>query len=267
MQPQTNLITIQRNQQNIEIEYQWLNENANNNKTIVFLHEGLGSISMWRDWPEQLCKEINCKGLVYSRYGYGQSTPRFPDDKRDTDYLHYEAIEDMPQIFKKLGIDEEKLILFGHSDGGSIALLYAALSPDKVDAIAVAAPHIYVEDITLDGIRKASKEFETTDLAKRLARHHKEPNSVFFSWNTTWQQPHFAKWNIELEVGTIKCPILAIQGDSDEYGTLDQIYDIEKLNPNATAVTIPECGHWPHKEKPQLLIKTVADFLKDQGTI
>lgn len=267
MQNQTNLITIQRNDVDIEIEYQWLNKDAADRPIIVFLHEGLGSISMWRDWPEKMCQELNCRGLVYSRYGYGQSTPRKPNELRDIDYLHHEAIQDMPRIFNALGIANEKLILFGHSDGGSIALLFAALSPQNVAAIAIAAPHIYVEDITLEGIRVAKEVYQSTDLSKRLGRHHIDPDSVFWSWNDTWLTPKFAKWNIEQEVKTIKCPILALQGEGDEYGTLDQIFDIEKLNANAVAVKIAECGHSPHKDQPQLVIKTVAEFLQKQGVI
>lgn len=267
MQNQTDLITIQRNGVDIEIEYKWLNQAATDKPTIVFLHEGLGSISMWRDWPEQLCKELGCKGLVYSRYGYGQSTPRKENEERSIEYLHHEVLEDMPKIFKELGIDKEKPVLFGHSDGGSIALLYAALWPENVAAIAIAAPHIYVEDITLDGIRDAKKIYETTDLSKRLGRHHIDPDSVFWSWNDTWLKPNFAKWNIEEEVKTIKCPILAIQGVDDEYGTLDQIFDIEKLNSNAVAVKIDDCGHSPHKDQPQVVINTVAEFLQRQGII
>src|SRR5690606_18470477 len=130
---------------------------------IIFLHEGLGSISMWRDWPAQVCAATGCRGLQYSRYGYGQSTPKPREERRGIDYLHQDAKEDLPAFLKALGLEDERPILFGHSDGGSVALLYAAIHPAKVRAIAVAAPHIFVEDITVEGIREAKALYESTD--------------------------------------------------------------------------------------------------------
>ena len=245
----------------IEIEYQWISPELTDSPLIVFLHEGLGSISMWRDWPSRVCAALACRGLVYSRYGYGQSTPRPMDETRDVDYLHVQAHEALPALLDKLGLADEQPILFGHSDGGSIALLYAALFPQNVSAIAVAAPHIFVENITLEGIRKAKEIYETTDFPARLGRHHRDGESVFRSWVDIWLTPAFRDWNIEAFLDDIRCPVLAIQGVDDEYGSLEQIRGIKKRAPQTELLEIPACGHSPHRDQPGILIDALREFV------
>lgn len=256
------LVSIRRADREIQIEYQLIANQRSDAPLIIFLHEGLGSISMWRDWPAQVCAALDCRGLVYSRYGYGQSTARQPDEPRTTDYLHQEARDDLPALLQALNLESEAPVLYGHSDGGSIALLYAAMYPDQVSAIAVAAPHIFVEDITLEGIRAAETLYRTTDLSRRLGRHHRDPDSVFHSWNATWLSPEFRHWNIEASVPDIRCPVLAIQGENDEYGTLEQIRGIQRLAPQTELCVLPDCGHSPHRDQPQTVTRHLANFIQ-----
>lgn len=260
------LIGIQRNGRSVDIEYQFIDAPDPHAPLLIFLHEGLGSVSMWRGWPEQACQALGCRGLVYSRYGYGQSTIRQSGEQRSIDYLHQEAHHDLPALLTALGLDTEKPILYGHSDGGSIALLYAAQYPEQVRAIAVAAPHIFVEDITIDGIQAAKSVYESTDLAARLGRHHRDADSVFWSWNDTWLTPWFRHWNIEPVVSQISCPILAIQGVDDEYGTLDQIHGIKQRAPQTQLAIIPDCGHSPHRDQSDAVMSALGQLIQSIST-
>ena len=255
-------VTIHTQGRSIEVEYQWIPAGHEQADLIVFLHEGLGSISMWRDWPARLCAATGCRGLVYSRYGYGQSTPRPQDEARGMDYLHRQAGEDLPALLKALGLEDERPILFGHSDGASIALLHAALLPGIAKAIIVAAPHIFVEEVTLAGIREAKEVYANTDLRARLARHHRDVDSVFSSWVDTWLMPRFSQWNIEALLPRIKCPVLAMQGEGDEYGTMEQIRGIARLVPQTTLLEIPDCGHTPQRDQPEVVLRAVSRFLE-----
>jgi len=259
------LIEIHSMGRKMDIEVQWISPERSERPLIIFLHEGLGSISMWRDWPTSVCEALDCRGLVYSRYGYGQSTPRPLDEARGLDYLHVQAHEALPALLNALDLQDEQPILFGHSDGGSIALLYAALFPDSVRAIAVAAPHIFVEDITVEGIRKARDLYQSTDFPARLARHHRDGDSVFYSWADIWLTPAFRKWNIEAFLDDIRCPVLAMQGVDDEYGTLEQIRGIQRRVPGTRLLEIPSCGHSPHRDQPQVVINALRDFLAEIG--
>ncbi|CPK90933.1 alpha/beta fold hydrolase [Bordetella pertussis] len=177
----------------MRIEYALLAPERRDAPLLVFLHEGLGSLAMWRDWPRRVCDAAGCRGLVYSRYGYGRSTVRPLDESRPIDYLHQQAAQALPALFAALGIDarRDKPVLFGHSDGASIALLYAALCPDAVAGIAVAAPHIYVEDITVANIAVALRAYRETTLRDRLARYHDDVDSTFASRGPTpgWTRP------------------------------------------------------------------------------
>lgn len=230
---------------------------------IVFLHEGLGSIAMWRDFPDRACAQLNCAGLVYSRYGYGQSTPRPFAEKWQPDYLHHHALQVLPALLQALHIDarRNKPILFGHSDGGTIALLYAAHCLDAVAAIMVAAPHIFVEDLTIAGIEQARTAYLDTDLRARLARYHTDVDSAFWAWNDTWLDSRFRNYNIEAEIAAINCPVLAMQGVDDEYGTLAQIEGIGQHVPHAHVLPIADCGHSPHKDQPQGVIDAMRVFI------
>lgn len=259
------LVEIESMGRKIDIEYQWITPERTDRPLIVFLHEGLGSISMWRDWPAQVCAATGCRGLMYSRYGYGHSTPRPRDEGRTVDYLHVQAHDALPALLSALGLEDERPILFGHSDGGSIALLYAALFPDRVHAIAVAAPHIFVEDITLEGIHKARDFYQSSDFPARLARYHRDGESVFWAWVDVWLTPEFRSWNIEAFLDDIRCPVLAIQGVDDEYGTLEQIRGIARRVPDTRLLEIPDCGHSPQRDQPQVVIDALCGFLAENG--
>lgn len=230
---------------------------------LIFLHEGLGSIAMWRDFPDRACAQINCAGLVYSRYGYGQSTPRPLAEKWQPDYLHHQALHVLPALLRALNIDarRDKPILFGHSDGGTIALLYAAHYREAVAGIMVAAPHIFVEDVTIAGIEQARSAYLETDLRARLARYHADVDSAFWAWNDAWLDTRFYSYNIEAEITAIECPVLAMQGVGDEYGTLAQIEGIGRQVPHAQVMPIAECGHSPHKDQPQAVIDAMQGFV------
>jgi len=244
----------------VSLEYRWVGSAAPGLPVVVFLHEGLGSISMWRDFPQRFCEAHGLRGLVFSRYGYGQSTPRPREAHLPVTYLHEQAWEALPALLQALGV--ARPWLFGHSDGGSIALLYAARFPDKVSGIVVMAPHIFVEDITIAGIRAAREAFLQTDLKSRLARHHRDAESVFWGWNEAWLEPAFRDWNIEREVAQIRCPVLAIQGEGDEYGTLEQIYGIGRLAQQARALPIAHCGHSPQRDQPAAVSRAAGEFIK-----
>jgi pimeloyl-ACP methyl ester carboxylesterase len=239
---------------------------------LVFLHEGLGSVSMWRDFPTQLCERLGARGLVYSRPGYGRSTPRSQDERWGVDFMHRQAHEVLPALLQALNV-QEPIWLVGHSDGGSIALLYAARhgsaangqsqapeAPPLAGAI-VLAPHILVEDVSVRSIEQARQAYLHTDLRQRLARHHDDPDSAFWGWNDIWLSPAFRSWSIEADLHRIKVPVLAVQGVDDEYGTLEQIRGIARRVPQTELLELPACGHSPHRDQPQALMEAVAGFV------
>ena len=250
----------------VRIEYQWIGASASDRQPaeparpiVVFLHEGLGSISLWKDFPHRFCEAVGLRGLVFSRAGYGQSSPRPAGQRWPISFMHGQAHDMLPALLAALGV--EKPWLFGHSDGASIALLYAAQYPQAVAGLIVVAPHIFVEDITIDNIELARQAYLTTDLRAKLGRHHADPDSAFWGWNDVWLDPEFRRWNIEAVLHEIVCPILAVQGEQDEYGTLQQIYGIKTLVPQTALYIIPGCGHSPHRDQPEALAKEVARFL------
>jgi len=261
----------------VEIEYVWIHplsppapfplagegpgERAAHAPLIVFLHEGLGSVAMWRDFPQQLCMAVGARGLVYSRPGYGRSTPRAADETWDTDFMHRQAYEVLPALLDALGV-QERVWLLGHSDGGSIALLHAGHCPQRVAGVVVLAPHIFVEDISIAAIERARLEYANGDLRARLAKYHDDPDSPFGGWNRIWLYPRFRPWNITDEVRTIRCPIVAIQGLDDAYGTLAQIRGIAECVPDTTLLELPQCGHSPHKDQPQAVIAAMRAFIQ-----
>jgi pimeloyl-ACP methyl ester carboxylesterase len=230
---------------------------------IVFLHEGLGSVAMWRDFPARLCEAAGARGLVYSRPGYGRSTARPADERWTPQFMHQQAHDILPALLRALQIDpaRDPLWLFGHSDGGSIALLYAARFPQALQGAIVLAPHILVEDISVTSIEQAREAYLETDLKQRLARYHDDPDSAFWGWNDIWLDPAFRDWSIEQEIAAIRCPLLAIQGVDDEYGTLEQIRGIARRVPQARLLELPDCGHSPHKDQPQAVIDAAAAFM------
>lgn len=253
----------------VRIEYQWVgNKDVHDAKQplIIFLHEGLGSVAMWKDFPHRLCEAANFRGLVYSRPGYGKSTPRAADEIWQPDFMHCQAFEVLPALLGALDIDTKSNPpwLFGHSDGGSIALLFAAKYPIFTSGIIVLAPHILVENVSLSSIEKAKIAFQNTDLCSKLARFHDDVDSAFWGWNDIWLNPAFLHWNLSKTIKTITCPILAVQGLDDEYGTLEQIRGIKRVLPHANLLELPNCGHSPHRDQTKALIEASVSFISPQ---
>ena len=262
----TEWLDLDWGERRVRIEHQWLRRADTAAPLLVFLHEGLGSVSMWRDFPLALCGAMQCRGLVYSRPGYGQSTPRAADEAWGTDFLHRQAYEVLPALLRAVGVDTaiDKPWLFGHSDGGSIALLFGARFPDRVSGAIVVAPHILVEEISVASISEARTAYLQTTLRQRLARHHGDVDSAFWGWNNVWLHPAFRAWNITAELASITCPLLAVQGVNDEYGTLEQVRGIVRLTPQCELVELADCGHSPHRDKPDRLIEAVSHFFQKQ---
>lgn len=238
------------------IEYAYVGNAAATAPLIVFLHEGLGSVAMWRDFPAQLCQQVGARGLVYSRPGYGRSTARPHDETWDVDFMHRQARDVLPVLLAALGIDtaRNRPWLFGHSDGGSIALIHAATFPDRVAGIVVAAPHIFVEDVSVASIAQTRETYLRADLRAKLGRYHDDVDSAFWGWNDIWLKPEFRAWNIEALLPQISCPLLAIQGVDDEYGTMAQIDNIARAVSQAQLLKLPDCGHSPHRDQLQAVI-------------
>lgn len=224
---------------------------------MVFLHEGLGSVSLWRDFPQRVADATGCEAVVYSRYGHGRSDPLLAS--REVAYLHDEALLALPEFLDRLAI--ERPFLLGHSDGGSIALIHAGGCRRPVRGIIAMAPHVLVEDITLAGIARARAAYRTTDLPRRLGRHHSHGDAVFRGWNDIWLRPDFRAWNIEAYLPDIAAPILAIQGEDDEYGTLDQIERIARQAKDVDLVKLADCRHSPHRDQPEAVIAAVSAFV------
>ena len=245
-----------------QIEYRWTDTGTPQAPVMVFLHEGLGSVAMWKDFPDRLCASLGMRGLVYSRPGYGKSTPRRPGEQWTPDFLLRQATELLPPLLAALDIAQPWL--FGHSDGGSIALLHAAHFPDALRGAIVVAPHIFVEDISIASIAAARDAYQRGGLRERLARYHDDVDSAFYGWNDVWLSPAFRDWNISEAVGAIRCPLLAVQGEADEYGTMRQITGIRDRLPSTGLVALPDCGHSPHRDRPDALIDAVAAFVQAQ---
>ncbi len=241
----------------VRIEYEWVGEGAT---TIVFLHEGLGSRSMWRDFPAKLSAALGMRGLVYSRPGYGKSTPRAPGERWEPDFMHRQAHAVLPALLDSLGL-REPVWLYGHSDGGSIALLFAARFPDRVAGVIVAAPHIFVEDVSVSSIERTRLAYLETDLRDKLARYHDDVDSAFWGWNDIWLHPPFRDWSIEREIEAIRAPLLAMQGVDDEYGTMEQIRGVKRRVPHAKVVELQRSGHSPHRDQPEALVRAAVDFV------
>ena len=254
----------------IRIEHAWIASDQANGPLLVFLHEGLGSLAMWKEFPQQLCEAVGCQGLVYSRPGYGRSTPRELDEVWDPDFMHRQAHEVLPALLNALGVSRPVWLL-GHSDGGSIALLFAARFAQQVAGLIVLAPHWFVEDKAIASIEQARQTFEdsvTADdggLRQRLARHHDDVDSAFWGWNRIWLDSRFRSWRIDAELGSISVPLLAVQGLDDEYGTLEQIRGLQRLLPHTQLLELADCGHSPHRDQPQALIQAAALFIQQRG--
>ena len=227
--------------------------------SLVMLHEGLGSVAMWRDFPARVAASTGAEVIAYSRRGYGQSSPR--TESYSVDYMHEEARETLPQLFNAWDLDQP--ILLGHSDGASIALIQAAEIDTRVRALAVMAPHIIVEPISVSSIEEAKEAFLTTDLKDKLGRYHSDPEIAFWGWNDVWLLDDFLKWDIRPLLGDIECPVLAIQGEDDAYGTMAQIDGIEgKTSGPVELLKLPECGHSPHRDQPDAVLSAITLFVE-----
>lgn len=227
--------------------------------TIVFLHDSLGSIELWRDFPKKLGALANCNTLVYDRQGYGQSSP-FAGSDRNNDYLELEA-DVLNLLMEQCGIHHA--LLFGHSDGGSIALIAAAKYPTRIKGVITEGAHIFVEDITLEGIKEAVQAYQITNLKERLQKYHGDKtDAVFWAWAGTWLSEGFRSWNIEGFLPHIKCPVLVIQGESDEFGSLEQVHGIiSQVAGPASQLLIPSIGHTPHKEAKEMVLERSVSFI------
>ncbi|HTQ72993.1 MAG TPA: alpha/beta hydrolase [Burkholderiales bacterium] len=226
-------------------------------RTLVFLHEGLGSVAMWRDFPGDTARATGCAAVVYSRYGYGQS--EVLREPRRVDYMHVEALEVLPELLRVLEVQDP--VLVGHSDGGSIALIHASVHPG-VKGLVLMAPHVFVEDISVKSIAEAKTTFETTDLAQKLGRYHADAAKTFRGWNDIWLHPDFRSWNIEDVLPRIHCPMLAIQGFDDEYGTMAQLDAIAKQTGGPVELLrLAACRHSPHRDQPRVVIEAMSRFV------
>jgi pimeloyl-ACP methyl ester carboxylesterase len=239
------------------LEIHWIAPTQAGKPTLVLLHEGLGSVALWKDFPERLAARTGCGTLVYSRYGHGASS--LLEGRRPVEYMHHEAEVVLPAVLRRFGI--ARPILFGHSDGGSIALIYAGFRPDDVAGLVLEAPHVFVEDLTVASIAGVKEAYETADLAGKLRRYHQDVDRTFRGWNDIWLDPRFKAWNIEAFLPTIRCPILAIQGTDDEYGTAAQLDTIAAATPATEILLLERCGHSPHRDQAAETLDRATAFI------
>jgi pimeloyl-ACP methyl ester carboxylesterase len=241
------------------LEYRWVGPGPGEAPTIVFLHEGLGSAGMWRDFPDRLAAATQCGALVYSRRGYGGSEPA--SGPRTLRFMHDEALDVLPAVLRHFAI--EKPVLFGHSDGASIAVIYTGARLGPVLALVLEAPHVFVEPVCVESIARVAEAYETTDLPERLARRHGDnTDSMFRTWTDVWLRPEFLYWNIEDYLPAIEEPVLVVQGEDDEYGTLRQVEAVvTQVRGPAESLVLPDCGHSPHKDQPDRVLEAAVRFI------
>ncbi len=228
---------------------------------IVFLHEGLGSIPQWRGFPNNVCENLKLPGLLYERYGYGQSD--ILEERRDMNYLVDEGLETLPELLEKLNI-RNNLIIIGHSDGASIALAYASKHSDNIRCLIAEAPHVFIEDISVSSIKNAIRLFEKSILKNFLKKYHgTRTESMFYGWAHTWTDEDSIDWNMEHLLADISCPVFVIQGENDDHGTEKQVYSIvNKVSGPAQHLLIPDCAHIPHLQKKDLVLSEILSFIK-----
>jgi len=242
------------------IHYEWILPNSSKSTPIVFLHEALGSIGQWKSFPFELCQTLSTTGVVYERQGHGRSSSF--TNERTPSYLHDYALKELPEFLDRLEIFEP-VHLVGHSDGGSIALIFAAHFPERVSRVVTLAAHAFVESETIEGVKAAAPMYE--EIKPKLTRYH--PNDVdalFFAWQNIWLSEEFQDWNIEQEVSNIEAQSLIVQGDHDEYGTLDQVNRLkDAIGDSATIKVIENCRHIPHLQQPTATQDVILQFLRD----
>ena len=257
------------------LEYRWIGPPPDDAPTIVFLHEGLGCQQMWRDFPDRMASATGCGALVYSRIGYGASDP--VHGPRPIRFMHDEALKVLPAVLERLRLQE--VILFGHSDGASIAVVYAGAhsrafrgpllrrsegSHKPVRALVLEAPHVFVEPVCIESIARISRAYETTRLRERLARNHgANTDSMFKTWTEVWLRPEFRQWNIEEYLPAIESPVLVVQGEDDEYGTLRQVDTVlRQVNGPTRSLVLTRCGHSPHSDQPDAVLEAASGFIR-----
>jgi pimeloyl-ACP methyl ester carboxylesterase len=226
--------------------------------TLVFLHEGLGSVSAWRDFPQRLAEATGRAAVIYSRWGYGQSEPvALP---RSLQFMHDEAYRTLPELLAALEIGDA--VLIGHSDGASIALVYAGAIGARLRGLILQAPHVFVEEVCVQAITRIRHEYASTDLRSRLARHHADPDGAFYGWADAWLDPDFRRWNLEPFLPGVCVPSLVIQGADDPYGTLAQVEAVcNQVSGGSERLILPGCGHAPHRECPEAVLAAMARFV------
>lgn len=244
-----------------QLEFEWHGPGPAAAPTLVFLHEGLGCVTTWRDFPARLAETTGWGALVYSRAGYGRSEP--VPVPRPLRFMHDEALLVLPEVLEAVGVREA--VLVGHSDGGSIALIHAGGAPTaRVRGLLLEAPHVFCEDLSVRSIARAAEKYREGDLRRALERHHGDNVDIaFWGWNRVWLDPDFRAWNIEEYLGRVRCPVLVIQGADDEYGTVAQIDAIEAgCGGPVSRLILPDCGHSPHRDQPDATLGAMASFVR-----
>jgi pimeloyl-ACP methyl ester carboxylesterase len=239
------------------LETLWIEPSANDRPALVMLHEGLGSVALWKDFPQRLASRTGCGILVYSRYGHGNSDKLL--EKRPLEFMHREAEVVLPELLEKLSITRP--IFLGHSDGGSIALIFAGKYPNRPRALILEAPHVFVENLSVASITEAKTAYLTTDLPRKLGRYHQHVDATFWGWNDIWLDPQFRSWNIEEYLPAIHCPILCIQGEQDEYGTIAQVKAIQTRVPATEILMLPNSKHSPHRDQSDATLAKMVRFV------
>ncbi len=242
------------------LSYEWVGEARPGTPVLVFLHEGLGSIGQWRDFPAKVASATGCRALVYDRYGYGQSEV-LQEARRTVRFMHDEGLAVLPQLRKELSLKD--VILVGHSDGASIALIHAGAG-HAVKGVAAMAPHVFIEPICIRSIEAAAKKFESTDLPQKLGRYHRDSRRTFYGWADVWLDPQFGGWDIRSDdLPNVRCPVLAIQGYEDEYGTMAQLDEIAaRVKGPCELLKLERCGHSPFRDQPERTLSALADFVR-----
>lgn len=243
------------------LECRWFGQHKAGEPVLVLLHEGLGCVDMWRSFPDRLAQQTGLAVFVYSRQGYGRSDPF--EQPLEIDFMHRQGLDILPGVLDQAGIDQA--ILVGHSDGASIALIYSGKRSDsRIRGLVLLAPHLFVEEETLAGIRQAKQAFDSGQLADGLQRYHGDhTESTFRYWSGIWLDPGFSAWNIESSAAGIKVPLLAIMGEDDQYGTLAQIHKLAERSPQRSELAVlKDCGHSPHLEQMEQTLERIAGFLQ-----
>ena len=256
------------------LEYRWIGPGPEEAPTIVFLHEGLGCLAMWRDFPDRLAPATGCGALVYSRMGYGASNP--VPGPRSIRFMHQEALEVLPAVIDRFQL--QQVVLFGHSDGASIAVVYAGARPGglggpqgpppratPVRALVLEAPHVFVEQVCVESIARIAQAYGTTRLREKLARYHGDnTDSMFRTWTDVWLRPEFRNWNIEEYLPSIESPVLVVQGEDDEYGTIRQVEAVvTQVSGPARSLLLARCGHSPHSDQPDAVLEAAGRFVRE----